>query len=150
MGRKVGIDVVAKLLDGPPLFFGVGLGDSGRLPHARDRHFVRELDFALVDLTCNRRCGRRLRRAGEWQMTLAGEQPGRRVETDPAGARQIHLRPGVQIGEILFRSRRAIDRLHVGRQLNQVAGDEARAESEMAQELHQQPSRVTALARVLG
>src|SRR5678816_2430559 len=46
--RKVGIDIVAKLLNGPPLCFGIGLGDPRRLPDARDRHFVGELHFAFV------------------------------------------------------------------------------------------------------
>jgi hypothetical protein len=95
VSRKVGIDIVAKLLNGPPLLFGVGLGDPGRLPDARDCHFVRELDFALVDLTGNRSGGCRLGCTGERQMAFSRKQPGGRVETDPTGARQIDLSPGV-------------------------------------------------------
>ena len=41
---------------------------------------------------------------------------------------------------------RAVERLHVGRQLDQVAGHEARREPEVAQELHQQPAGVAARA----
>ena len=38
----------------------------------------------------------------------------------------------------------AFERLHVGRELNQIAGDEARGESQMAQDLDQQPRRIAA------
>ena len=61
---------------------------------------VLELDLALVDRAGDRRGARRLGRAGERDVALAGEQPGGRVEADPAGARQVDLAPGVQIGEV--------------------------------------------------
>ena len=41
-------------------------------------------------------------------------RPGGRVEADPAGAGQINFGPGVQIGEILRRPGRTLERLHVG------------------------------------
>ena len=44
---------------------------------------------------------------GERDVALAGEQPGGRVEADPAGAGQVDLGPGVQVGEVAARRRRA-------------------------------------------
>src|SRR4030095_15694325 len=69
--RKVGIDIVAKLFNGPPLCFGIGLGDPRRFPDARDRHFVGELHLALVDGAGNRSGGCWLGRAGEREMSFS-------------------------------------------------------------------------------
>src|SRR5262245_22321300 len=55
--RKAGIDIAAKLFNGPPLCFGIGLGDPRRFPDARDRHLVGELHLALVDGSGNRSRG---------------------------------------------------------------------------------------------
>ncbi len=96
-----------------------------------------------------------MRRRAERQMALAAEQAGGRVHADPAGAGNIDLGPGVQVGEILVGALRAVERVDVGAQLDQIAGDEARREAELAQDLHQQPGRVAAGAgaqrqRLLG
>ena len=77
-------------------------------------------------------------------MPLAGEQPGGRVESDPARARHIDLGPGMQVGEILLRPRWSVERLDVRRQLHQIARDETRRQPQMAQDLHQQPAGVAA------
>ena len=77
-------------------------------------------------------------------MAFAGQQARGRVQTDPACAWQEHLAPGVQIGEVFLRAARAIDRFHVGLQLDQVAGHEARRQAHVAQDLHQQPAAVPA------
>ena len=69
-------------------------------------------------------------------MTFAGEQPRCRVETDPTGARQKDLGPGVQIGKVLFRPRGTIERFDVRRELDQIAGNKSRRESQMTQKLH--------------
>ena len=71
-------------------------------------------------------------------------RPRRRIEADPARAGQIDLAPGVQVGEILVRAARAVERFHVGLELDQVAADEARREPEMAQQLAEQPRRIAA------
>ena len=76
------------------------------------------------------------------------EQAGGRVEADPAGAGQIDLAPGMQVGEVLVGAGRAVERDEVGLELDQVAGDEARREAEMAEDLDEQPARVA--ARALG
>ena len=54
-----------------------------------------------------------------------------------------------------FGAARAVERLDVGLELDQVARDEARRQSEVAQHLHQQPAGVAAragakLQRLLG
>ena len=52
--------------------------------------------------------------------------------TQPAPG-QIDLGPGVQVGEVGCGARRAVERLHVGRELNQVARDEPRRQPEVPQ-----------------
>ena len=92
----------------------------------------------------DRRGGLRIGRGGERDMALAGQQTGRGVHAHPAGARQIRLRPGMQVGEVGGRAFRPFKRLHIADKLDQVAGDEARRIAEMAQQLHQQPRRIAA------
>ncbi len=77
---------------------------------------------------------------------LAAEQAGGGVHADPAGAGHVGLGPGVQVGEIDARALRALDGIDVGLELDEVAGDEARREPAVAQQLHQQPGRVAARA----
>ncbi len=79
-------------------------------------------------------------------MSFAGEQTRGRVEPHPAGARQIHLAPCMQVGEVHLRAGGPLERLDVRFELNQVARNEARGKSEVAQQLHQQPARVAARA----
>ncbi len=83
-------------------------------------------------------------------MAFAGQQAGRRVEADPAGAGQVYFRPGVQVGEVGGWALGAFERLHVGDELDQVAGDEARRIAELAQQLDQQPGGVAAGAFARG
>ena len=79
-------------------------------------------------------------------MTFAGQQPGRGIESDPAGARKIDFGPRVQVREIGGGSGRSFERLHVRHELNQIAGNEARRQPEMAHDLDQQPGRIAARA----
>ena len=74
-----------------------------------------------------------MRRGGDGNMPLAGQHARGDVEPDPAGARQIDFGPGVQIGKIALDLARSLDRIDVGAQLDQIAGDEARGEPEMAE-----------------
>ncbi len=90
-------------------------------------------------------------------MALAGQQPRGGVETDPAGPGDVGLRPGVQIGEVLRRAGRAVERLcvGVGGELDQVARGETGGQAEPAQRVHEQPGAVAARAdagrqRLLG
>ncbi len=127
-----------------PLLFRVGLGHTRRFIDARHVHRMRKLDLAFVDQPFHRRRAHRLRRASERNVPFAGQQAGRRVEADPARARQVDLAPGVQVGEIHFGAARAVERFDVGLELDQVARCEARGEPQMAAYLHQQPAAIAA------
>ena len=70
-------------------------------------------------------------------MTFACKQARGRVEPDPTGAWNIDLCPSVQVGEVGTGPRRPLDRIDVGLQLDQVAGDEAGRETQPAQHLDQ-------------
>ncbi len=145
-GLQLLVDRMPQRQQGLPRFVAEGQGDARVLADAGDGIGKLELDLARVGHAVDRRGGRRLRRAGERDVALAGEQPGGRVEADPAGARQIYLGPGMQVGEVVFGAGRAVERFFVGGELHQVARDEARRESQMTQDLHQQPGRVAARA----
>ena len=129
-----------------PLRVGVRLGHPRRLVDAGDRHGVREADLAGLHLATDRRGAGRLRRTGQRDMALTGEQARGRVQANPAGTGQIDLAPGVQVGEIDLRAAGPIQRLDVGLELDQVARDEARRQPQVAQRLHQQPAAVAARA----
>ncbi len=85
-----------------------------------------------------------MRRRRDRQMPLATEHSRGRIHPDPAGAGQINLGPGVQIGKILVRALWPVDRLDVGAQLNEIARDEARGEAEITQDLNERPGRIAA------
>ena len=95
LSREVGIDDLAERIDRAPLSVCIRLGHARRFPDASHAHLMLELGLAFVDGARDRRRLRRLRRTGERNMPLSGEQTGGRVETDPAGTGQIHLAPGV-------------------------------------------------------
>ena len=140
-----------RLADGEqrrPLLVGVGLGGARRLAHPRHRHVVGERDLGLLDRAFDRRGARRFGRAGERDMAFAGQQARRRIEADPARARQVDLAPGMEIGEVVARPFGSLERLLVGHELDQVARGKARGETEMAQDGDQQPAGVA--ARALG
>ncbi len=77
-------------------------------------------------------------------MPFPAQQSRGWIEPDPTGAGEIDLGPGVQVGKVLRRTGRTVERLEVGLELDQVAGDEARCQAELAQDLHEQPGGVTA------
>ena len=91
-----------------------------------------------------------MRRCRQRDVALAAQQAGGGVEADPARARDIGFRPGVEIGEIDLGPERAAGRIDIGLELEQVAGDEARGEAELAEHLHQQPGAVAARAGAQG
>ncbi len=141
------VHLAARVEDRPPGAGVVGPGDARCLLHPRDRHGEAELHLRLFHRARDR--GRRLRlgRRGERDVALAGEQAGGGIEADPARAGQIHLRPGVQVGEVRARPLRpAIHRLHVCDELDEVAGAEPRREAEPPRGLDQQPGAVAARA----
>ncbi len=144
----IALDRLADAEQPRPLFVAVRLGGARRLPDPAHLHVIGEGDLALLDGAFDRRGARRLGRAGERDVALAGEQARGRIESDPAGARQIDFRPGMKVGEVVGRTLRPVERLLVGHQLDQVTGGEARGEAEMAQDGDQQPAGVA--ARALG
>ena len=85
-----------------------------------------------------------MRRRGQRDVALAAEQAGGRVEPDPARAGDVDLGPGVKVGEVVVRAGRAVQRLQIVLELDQVARDEARGEAEPAQHLHEQPAGIAA------
>ena len=96
-----------------------------------------------------------MRRARERDVAFAGEQARGRIEADPAGAGQIDLGPRVQVREVALGARRAVERLHVGDELDQVARHEAARQTQVPQDVDEQPARVAAragaqLQRLLG
>ena len=108
-----------------------------------------KVDSALLDEPGDRRGRLRVGAGGERDVPLARHQARGRVEADPAGAGQVDLGPGMQVGEVLGRPCRPVQRLHVGDELDQVAGHEPRGVAEMAQRLHQQPGRIAAASLAL-
>src|SRR5262245_16164854 len=105
---EVGVDALAEEVDRAPLCLGIRLGDAGRLAHALDAHLVRELDFAFLGEPAYRGGARRLRRAGERNVSLAREKSRGRVQADPPRAREVGLAPGVQVREVVIRAGWAI------------------------------------------
>ncbi len=105
-----------------------------------------ELDLARVSRASHRRGTGRVWGTGERDMAFAGQQPGRGIQTNPTRTRHINLRPGVQIGEVLFRAGRAVQGFNVGGQLHQITGHEARRQPHMPQRLYQQPGGIAARA----
>ncbi len=94
-------------------------------------------------------------RCGQRNMAFARQQTRGRVKPDPARAGQINLAPCMQIGEVVIRARRSVERLQIRLQLDQVARAEPRRKAQIAQDLHQQPRTVAAgagaaLQRFLG
>jgi hypothetical protein len=134
---------MAERIDAGPILDGIGFGDARLLGDARHRHRMVERHLARIDAAADRGGAGGVGRAGERDMALPGKQPRGRVEADPTGARQVHFRPGMEVREIGGGS--ALAAL-VGRQLDEIAGDEARGETEVAGDLHQQPGAVAARA----
>ena len=129
---------------------GVGLGDARLLDDPRHAHLEAELDLARVDGTGDRggaSAGRACRPAGCGLRRPAGPRSGRGRSSR---RREVDLGPGMQVGEVLLGAGRAVERPHVGLELDQVAGDEAGGEAQMAQDLHQQPGRIAARAGAQG
>ena len=108
-----------------------------------DLHVEAEVDLGEAGDAGDRGGVAVVRGGGERDVALAGQEAGGRVEADPAGAGQVDLGPGVQVGEVVVGAGRAVERDEVGLELDQVARDEAGGEAEVAQGLHQEPARVS-------
>ncbi len=109
-----------------------------------------QLRFARVNGSADRRGRSRFGRATERDVPFARHQAARWVEANPARSGQINLAPGMQVSEIERGAARPVERLHVGRQLDEVTADESRRQTEAAQHLDQQPGRIAARAAQFG
>src|SRR5262249_5730740 len=76
---QLGVEAQAEGVNRAPLRLAVWLGDARGLAHPLDAHLVRKLDLALLGQPRHRGCARRLRRAGERNVALAGEESGSRI-----------------------------------------------------------------------
>ncbi len=144
---EIAIDLFAERVELAPGGVGEGQRHARRLAQPRHVHVEAEGDLRRLDEAGDRRRRAEMRRRAQRQMAFAAEQARSRVHADPAGAGDIDLGPGVQVGEILVRAARAFDRIDVGPELDEIARDETRGEAEPAQDLHQQPGRIAARAR---
>ena len=101
-----------------------------------------KLHLALIDQALNGGCCRWLRGTGQRNMTLTSQQTRSRVQSYPTRTRQVHLAPSVQIGKVNLGTARTIKGFDVWCQLDEVARYKASSQSQVTQQLHQQPSRV--------
>ena len=143
-GGQIAINAFAEIEHPLPLLFGVRLGHARRFVDAGDAHVMLEFHLAFVDAAFNRCSGRGLRCAGQRDVALASKQARRRIKADPAGTGQIHLAPGMQVGEIFGRAARPVERFDISGELNQIAGNKTCRKAKMAHQLHQQPAGITA------
>ncbi len=145
VGRlEFAIDPLPQLLDRRPDLFRIGPRGARRFADAPDGHPVAEIDLAGVQRSADRGRSLGLRRTGQRDVPFARPKPGGGIQAHPSGSGKIGLGPGMQIGEIRFRSRRAVQGPDVGRQLNQVSGDKARGKAQVAQDVDQQPGGIAA------
>src|SRR5262249_22368520 len=103
-----------------------------------------EARFALVHGASHRSRAQRIRRRGQRDVPLAGEQPRCGIEPDPSSARQVDFGPRVEVGEVHGWAAWSVERLHVGGELYEVSGYEASGQTEVTQGLGEQPSGVAA------
>ncbi len=143
---EAGVDLAAEGVQRRPRLVRIGLGDPRVLGDAGHLHLEAEVDLGEAGGPGDRRGVAIMRRRGERDVALAGQQAARRVEADPAGTGQIDLAPRMQVGEVVVGARRPVDGDEVGLQLDQVARDEAGGEAEVAQDLDEQPRGVPARA----
>ena len=134
---------MAKVENRLPLSLSVWLGDARVFVDTRDRHGEIKLGLALTGSADNGRRRRRHSGARQRNMALSSEQTGRRIKADPTGTGNEHFGPGMQIGEVVSRARRAVKRLDVRLELNQIARRKARGQPKVTHDLHQQPGRIT-------
>ncbi len=131
-------------IDRRPFVLGVRVRHARRFDDPLDVHRERELDVPRVRHAGDRRGAARVRSARERNVALAGEQARGGVEADPARTGQVHLGPGVQVGEVLVGAGRPVECGDVRLELNQVTRHESSREPKAPQDLHEQPGRVAA------
>ena len=126
-----------------PLILRVGLGDPG-IVDATDAHLVVQGGFApsTAPVTGAALEGSGVQDNGMCPSPASSPDVGSNP-IQPAPGR-VHLAPGVKISEIHLGSARAVEGLHVGGELDEVAADKTGGEAEMPQHLNEQPSGIPA------
>ncbi len=136
------VHLMPQIHDALPLLLGVGFGHPRRFPDALDAHLMLEFDLAVLHHAGYGRGRRRIRAAGQRNVTFPGKQARRGIQSHPTGAGQEDLAPGVQVSEVFLRARGAIQCFQVRLELNQVTGDEPRCQPKVPKRLDQQPGGV--------
>ena len=147
---EIAVDFGTERHQALPRGLAEGQGHARLLGHAAHRHGVAHHRLAGLERAADRGRTLRLERAGERDVPLAGPQARGGIETDPAGPGEIDLAPGVEVGEIRTRPGGSGERLLVGHELDEVAGDEACREPETARDLDQEPARIPTRALALA
>ena len=141
---EICVDLIAERVELVPRLVGKRLRDARRLADAVDAHGEIECAGRRLDHAGNRCGGAIMWRRRKRQMAFAAHQARRRVEPDPARARNVDFSPGMKIGEIVLRAFGSIDGVDVGFQLDEIARDKTCGEAEPAREMHEQPSGIAA------
>ena len=144
---EVGINLLAELVDLVPVLIAVRFSHPRVFMDTGDGHLVFEGHLGLVGEAADGRRRGRQRRTGQRNVPFAGEHARGGIETNPAGAGDIHLGPGMQVGKVHRGAAGPIQRLLVGSQLDQVTRNKTRCQTELTQDLHQQPGAVAARPR---
>ena len=118
------VDLLAERVERCPGSFRKRLGDARMFRHPLDLHVEIEIDIGETRHARNRRGVAIMWRRGQWNVAFRRQQSRSRIEADPARAGQIDLGPGVEIGEVVVRARRPVERDEIGLQLNEIAGHE--------------------------
>ena len=142
--RKIGVDFFTERIERLPSFVGEWCRHTRLLGEPLDAHIIGERNLGGLDQAADRRRRAVVRRRRQRNVAFAAQQSRRGIEPDPAGAGQIHFGPGMQVGEIDLGAGGSVERFYVRPQLNEITGHEARRQSDVPQELHQQPRRVAA------
>jgi hypothetical protein len=144
------LDAVAEGENAVPVGFRVGFGDAWVFVDAGDLVFKEKFGFADFGESLDGGGTLRIGGAGERNVAFAGEESGGGIETHPAGAGNEDFGPGVQVGEIGGGTGGAVQRFFVGRELHEVARNEAGGVAKVAQALGEQPCAVATGAAALA
>ncbi|MCY1508738.1 hypothetical protein D9M68_430580 [compost metagenome] len=139
------IDLFTERVQGFPAFVGERLGDARMFRDTCHLHVEGEIGSGVgiaEEAAGDRRGVAIMGRCGKRNVAFAGQEARGGVEPDPAGAGQVDLGPGMQVGKVVVGARGAVERLEIGRELDEIARDETGGEAEIAQDLDQQPARI--------
>ena len=141
---KIVIHLVAEGFDIFPLGFGIGLGDAWGFEDPLHGHFVVEGGVAGIEEAGDGGGAAGIGGAGEGDVTFAGHEPGGGIEPDPTCAGQEDFGPGVEVSEIGCGTGGTVEGFDVSGELDEIAGDEAGGETEIAEDLDEEPGGIPA------